>query len=115
MLKKTLSIVGVTAASLIMLAPTAGAQPTNDNPFGPWDYTDKFVSAFDPAAYGSESDRSIIISPFGTSQTIECSSFHGSTWCTQNDPWGAKHDLTPLTPQSGSAAGLRPVYVYNPF
>ncbi|MDJ0395066.1 hypothetical protein QMK17_17210 [Rhodococcus sp. G-MC3] len=114
MLKKALTVLGVSAAGLLMFAPSAGAQPTNDNPFGPWDYTDKFVSAFDPAAYGSQGDRSIIISPFGTSQTIECNSFHGQSWCNQYDPSGAKHGLTLLTPQTGSTAGARQVYIYNP-
>nr|WP_296779170.1 hypothetical protein [Rhodococcus sp. (in: high G+C Gram-positive bacteria)] len=115
MLKKALAVLGVSAAGLIMFAPTAGAQPTNDNPFGPWDYTDKFVSAFDPAAYSSQSDRSIIISPFGTSQKIECSSFHGQSWCNQIDPAGNKHAITSVVPQTGSSAGTRPVYVYNLF
>ena len=115
MLKEALAVLGISAASLLTFAPTAGAQPSNENPFGPWDYTDKFVSVVDPAAYGSKSDRSIIISPFGTSHKIECNSFHAQSWCTQTDLAGKNHALTPITPQTGSAAGLRQVYVYTPF
>lgn len=110
MLKKILTGLALAAGGALILAPTASAAP-DDNPFGPKDSTSSFVSAFDPAAYGSASNKSLIISPFGTSQQIDCSSFHARTWCTQNG-----HALNDIRIPAGSSEwDYRMLYIYNPF
>ncbi|CCQ15545.1 putative uncharacterized protein [Rhodococcus sp. AW25M09] len=110
MLKKILAAAALSLGGALLLAPTASAAP-EDNPFGPKDSTSNFVSAFDPAAYGSASDKSLIISPFGTSQQIDCSSFHGQSWCTQNG-----RVLNQIRIPAGSSEwDYRTLFVYNPF
>lgn len=110
MLKKILATAALTIGGALLLAPTASAAP-EDNPFGPQDWTDHFVSAFDPAAYSSASDRSLIISPFGTSLQIDCSSFHARTWYTQNG-----RGMTRVRIPTGSSEwDYRTLFVYNPF
>ena len=110
MLKKILTGLALAAGGALILAPTASAAP-DDNPFGPKDSTSSFVSAFDPAAYGSASNKSLIISPFGTSRQIDCSSFHGQSSCTQNG-----RVLTQVRIPAGSSEwDYRMLYIYNPF
>jgi hypothetical protein len=110
MLKKILAGAALTIGVAVLAAPTASAAP-DDNPFGPKDSTSSFVNAFDPAAYGSASEKSLIISPFGTTRQIDCSSFHARTWCTQNG-----HALTDIRIPAGSSEwDYRMLYVYNPF
>ncbi|MFI8567658.1 hypothetical protein ACIGGF_13985 [Rhodococcus sp. NPDC078407] len=110
MLKRILAGAGLTIGVTVLAAPTASAAP-DDNPFGPKDSTASFVSAFDPAAYGSASNKSLIISPFGTSEQIDCSSFHGQSWCTQNG-----QSLSAIRIPAGSSEwDYRVLYVYNPF
>ncbi|MBY4131626.1 hypothetical protein HQO83_24855 [Rhodococcus fascians] len=110
MLKKILTGLALAAGGALILAPTASAAP-DDNPFGPKDSTSSFVSAFDPAAYGSASNKSLIISPFGTSRQIDCSSFHARTSCTQDG-----HPLTEIRIPAGSSEwDYRMLYIYNPF
>ena len=110
MLKKVLAGVALAIGGAVLLAPTASAAP-DDNPFGPKDSTANFVSALDPAAYGAASAKSLIVSPFGTSQQIDCSSFHGQSWCTQNG-----RVLTQIRIPAGSSEwDYRTLYVYNPF
>ncbi|CAH0227601.1 hypothetical protein QNA19_23215 [Rhodococcus fascians] len=110
MLKKILAGAALTIGVAVLAAPTASAAP-DDNPFGPKDSTANFVSAFDPAAYSGTSKNSWIISPFGTSRQIDCSSFHGQGWCTQNG-----RVLTQVRIPAGSSEwDYRMLYVYNPF
>ncbi|MDI9896084.1 hypothetical protein QM797_15265 [Rhodococcus sp. IEGM 1381] len=108
MLKKILTGLALATGAALLLAPTASAAP-DDNPFGPKDSTSSFVSAFDPAAFGST--KSLIISPFGTSMQIDCSSFHGQSSCTQNG-----RVLTQVRIPAGSSEwDYRMLYIYNPF
>ncbi|MCZ4561352.1 hypothetical protein O4160_10965 [Rhodococcus sp. IEGM 1401] len=110
MLKKVLAGVALAIGGAVLVAPTASAAP-DDNPFGPKDSTANFVSAFDPAAYGAGSAKSLIVSPFGTSQQIDCSSFHGQSWCTQSG-----RVLTQIRIPAGSSEwDYRTLYVYKPF
>ncbi|MGV8874379.1 MAG: hypothetical protein ACOH2Q_17735 [Rhodococcus sp. (in: high G+C Gram-positive bacteria)] len=110
MLKKILAGVVLALGGAVLLAPTASAAP-DDNPFGPKDATADFVNAFDPAAYTTESEKSLIISPFGTGQQIDCSSFHGQSSCTQNG-----RVLTQVRIPAGSSEwDYRVLFVYNPF
>jgi hypothetical protein len=110
MLKKILAGAALTIGVAVLAAPTASAAP-DDNPFGPKDSTASFVNAFDPAAYGSASEKSLIISPFGTSRQIDCWSFHARGSCSQNG-----HVLAEIRIPSGSSEwDYRMLYVYNPF
>lgn len=115
MLKKMLAASAVAMGAVFAFAPTAVAAP-DDNPFGPKDDTAHFVSAFDLAAYGSRGQASMIVSPYGTSQPIMCSSFHGQTGCYQVDPWGNNVTLNQLRIPTGSSEwDYRTIFVYNPF
>lgn len=110
MLKKIFAGLALTIGGALLLAPTASAAP-DDNPFGPKDSTAFFVSAFDPAAYGSASNKSLIVSPFGTSRQIDCWSFHARGSCSQNE-----HVLTEIRIPAGSSEwDYRMLYIYNPF
>ena len=104
---RTLAVSAMALAPLAFVVPTASAI---DYP-GPSDETQNFTTPFAPGGQG----KSVIISPFGTSQKIECSSFHGQGWCTQTDPAGATHNLTELKLPTGSSdGGYLPIYIYNP-
>ena len=110
MLMKILAGVALAIGGAVLVAPTASAAP-DDNPFGPKDSTANFVSAFDPAAYGTASTKSLIVSPFGTSQQIDCWSFHARGSCSQNG-----RVLTEIRIPAGSSEwNYRMLYVYNPF
>ncbi|WP_259468230.1 hypothetical protein [Rhodococcus sp. SBT000017] len=108
MLKKILAGVALAIGGAVFVAPTASAAP-EDNPFGPKDSTSSFVSAFDPAAFSS--NKSLIVSPFGTSMQIDCWSFHARGSCSQNG-----RVLTEIRIPAGSSEwDYRMLYVYNPF
>ena len=109
-LKKILAGAALTIGVAVLAAPTASAAP-DDNPFGPKDSTSSFVNAFDPAAYGSASEKSLIISPFGTSRQIDCWSFHARGSCSQNGQVLAEIRI----PAGSSEWDYRMLYVYNPF
>ncbi|OZC78975.1 hypothetical protein CH274_16080 [Rhodococcus sp. 06-418-5] len=108
--KKILAGVALAIGGAVLVAPTASAAP-DGNPFGPKDSTSSFVSAFDPAAYGAASTKSLIVSPFGTSRRIDCWSFHARGSCSQNG-----RVLTEIRITAGSSEwDYRMLYVYNPF
>ncbi|OZC65181.1 hypothetical protein CH251_25180 [Rhodococcus sp. 06-462-5] len=110
MLKKILAGVALAIGGAVLIAPTASAAP-DDNPFGPKDSTANFVSAIEPSAYGTDGTKSLIVSPFGTSRQIDCSSFRGQSWCAQN---GRVLDQIRI-PAGSSEWDYRTLYVYNPF
>lgn len=112
MLKKTLAAVALAAASLASFAPTATADPSN--PFGPSDVTGYFVTPLDPAAFDPNDNTALLLSPWGTSQPIFCSSFHGKIYnCTQTDPNGGAHSVGNLEDIFWFMNGY-PVYVTWP-
>ncbi|QCB52934.1 hypothetical protein E5720_16270 [Rhodococcus sp. PAMC28707] len=115
MLKKTLAAAALAVGFAALVATPAAAEGPYDNIFTT-EVTEHFVSAFDPAAYGSRSGDSMIISPFGTSQPIWCFSFHGQGSCWQTDPSGVDHTLGSVQIPTGSSAGsFRTIAIYNPF
>ncbi|MFE5705427.1 hypothetical protein [Rhodococcus koreensis] len=106
----------LTLISLGICVPAASADPVDPDPFGYKDLTSMFVTPFDRGAFGENADKSIILSPYGTSRTIECASFHGQGWCRQFDHLGNEHDLYLVKVPTGSTEwDYRGVYVYNPF
>lgn len=86
MLKKILSATALAVGVTALAAAPASAEGISYP--GPWEETQHYVSVFDPAAYGSRSPNTLLISPFGTSQPIYCWSFHGQGSCWQTDPQG---------------------------
>lgn len=115
MLKHVLVSSAVAVGAVVLGTATAHAAP-DDNPFGPKDTTASFVSAFDPAAYGARGQASLIVSPYGTSQPIMCSSFHGQTGCYQVDPMGNKVALNQIRiPLGSSEWNYRTLFVAGPF
>ncbi|WP_261392991.1 hypothetical protein [Rhodococcus sp. BP22] len=115
MLKKILAASALAVGFAALVATPAAAERPYDNIFTT-EVTEHYVSAFDPAAYGSRSGDSMIISPFGTSQPIWCFSFHGQGSCWQTDPSGVDHTLGSVQIPTGSSAGsFRTIAIYNPF
>ncbi|OZC49313.1 hypothetical protein CH289_17415 [Rhodococcus sp. RS1C4] len=114
MLKRILASFVLVVSIAAVAAPAASADPVSYLP-GPVDSTDSFVSVFDPAAYGSRSDASLVISPYGTSQPIRCAWARGQNSCSQTDLWGNHIALNRLFFVPGSATYMdRPVYVFAP-
>ena len=74
-----------------------------------------FVSGFDPAAYSSRNDAWLVVSPYGTSQPIQCSWFRGQVACSQTDLWGNSVNLQQYsTPFGSSTYSYRPVFDFMP-
>jgi hypothetical protein len=111
--------IAVAILSLIPLGicvPAAFADPVDPDPFGYKDRTSDFVIPLDPGVFGANAGKSIILSPYGTSRTIECASFHGQSWCRQFDHVGNEHDLYKMKIPTGSTEwDYRGVWIYNPF
>lgn len=111
--------IAVAILSLIPLGicvPAAFADPVDPDPFGYTDRTSDFVIPLDPGVFGANAGKSIILSPYGTSRTIECASFHGQSWCRQFDRVGNEHDLYKMKIPTGSTEwDYRGVWIYNPF
>ncbi|ORI21445.1 hypothetical protein BJI47_01100 [Rhodococcus sp. 1168] len=115
MLKKILAASALAVGFAALVAPPASAEQPSENIFTT-EVTEHHVSAFDPAAYGSRSQDTLIISPFGTSQPIWCFSFHAQGSCWQTDPSGVNHILGSVQIPTGSSAGsFRTIAIYNPF
>src|SRR5574340_1136373 len=92
MLRNALAVVALATVSLALFAPTATADPSN--PFGPGEATSYFLTPLDPGAFDPNDNKALLLSPWGTSQPIFCSSFHGKTYgCTQTDPAGGSHSV----------------------
>ncbi|MGA9872585.1 MAG: hypothetical protein WBQ44_15780 [Rhodococcus sp. (in: high G+C Gram-positive bacteria)] len=107
MLKRVLASIVLAVGLAAVATPAASGDPV--------DSTDSFVSVFDPAAYGSRSDASLVISPYGTSQPIRCAWARGQNSCSQTDLWGNHIALNRLFFVPGSATYMaRPVYVFAP-
>jgi len=114
MLKRIFAAIVLAVGIAAVATPAASADPVYYLP-GPVDATDSFVSVLDPAAYGSRSDASLLISPYGTSQPIRCSWARGQSSCSQTDLWGNHVALNRLFFVPGSATYMdRPVYVFTP-
>ncbi|MFZ2178801.1 MAG: hypothetical protein WAW17_33175 [Rhodococcus sp. (in: high G+C Gram-positive bacteria)] len=115
MLARILSGTLLTAAAALALAPVAHAQPADDDPYG-WntfhDKTSSFVAPLDPGAFGDKADRSLVLSPFGTSRMIECKGdgHYVAVYCRQFDNQDREHAVTQVM-----FAPFRPLYIYNPF
>lgn len=115
MLQKILAASAVAVGATALAATPASAEGIYDSPFTS-NSTEYYVSAFDPAAYGSRGDAPIIISPFGTNQPIYCWSFHGQGYCWQTDPSGTDHNLESVVIPTGSSEdSFRSISIYNPF
>ncbi|AKE89961.1 hypothetical protein AAI421_09030 [Rhodococcus aetherivorans] len=81
----------------------------------PYDATPFFVTPFDPGAFGENSHKALILSPYGTSRRIECQSFHGQTSnCVQHLPDGQTNALIRLSPLPAAGQIIREVWAYNP-
>lgn len=117
MLKKLVAASALAIGTAALVATPASADSRFDyDPRFVTDMTERYVSAFDPAAYGSRSGDPMIISPYGTNQPIYCFSFKGAGHCWQVDPSGVERDLTPIVVPTGSSAGdIRGISIYNPF
>lgn len=99
MLIRTLATVAVAVGALLTSTAVASAAPADD-PYGfneIRDRTDYFVTPLEPGAlFGDKSSRPLILSPYGTSQKIECRGdghyvqIHD---CVQYTPDGAAHSL----------------------
>lgn len=117
MFKKLLAASALAVGATALVATPASADTRID-----YDYrlvsevTDRYVSASDPAAYGSRGADPIIVSPYGTSQTIWCFDYRGMMRCWQSDPSGVEHDLQLMQIPTGSSAGAsRTIAFFNPF
>ncbi|WP_261768990.1 MULTISPECIES: hypothetical protein [unclassified Rhodococcus (in: high G+C Gram-positive bacteria)] len=114
MLKKMLATSALAIGVTALVAAPATAEGISYP--GPTDETEHYVSVFDPAAYGSLGQNTLLVSPFGTSQPIQCWSFHGQGGCWQTDLAGANHTLHFVRiPTGSSEANSRPIAIFNPF
>lgn len=114
MFKQAVAAAALAASAALALTPAASAA-TPDDPYGWQTYNDKtgnFVAPLDPGAFTDKADKAIVLSPFGTTRTIECKGdgHYVQTTCRQSDPAGVQHDLVPVM-----KAPMRAVWVYNPF
>lgn len=115
MLKKILAASALALGIASVGAAPASADDIYDNIFTN-EYTEHYVSVFDPAAYGSRSQDALILSPYGANQPIWCFSFHGQGNCWQIAPSGDEYGLEMLAIPTGSSAGnTRGLAIYNPF
>ncbi|MFC9767707.1 hypothetical protein [Rhodococcus jostii] len=88
-----------------------GTGSANATPPYDWqDVTADFVAPFDPGAFTDQVHRSLILSPYGTTEKIECRAFHGpGGQCRQTDPTGTHHLL------HETYIANRTVVIYKPF
>ena len=113
-LKRTLAAAALAVCATLALAPLASADPVDPNdPYGFNAYRDRtnyFVGPLDPGALiGPNTNKPIIISPFGTSRKIECRGDGHYVWihdCRQYDANNNAHELRLL------ANPIRPIYLY---
>ncbi|SDD62374.1 hypothetical protein [Rhodococcus tukisamuensis] len=114
MFKHVVAVAALAAGAALTLVPAASAA-SPDDPYGWNTYNDKtsaFVAPLDPGAFTDKADKAIVLSPFGTTRTIECKGdgHYVGVACRQSDPAGVQHDLVPVM-----KAPMRAVWVYNPF
>ncbi|WP_243636789.1 hypothetical protein [Rhodococcus sp. Eu-32] len=115
MIKKVFAATALAVGATALTATPASADGIYDSPFTS-ENTERFVSAFDPAAYGPRGNDPIIISPYGTGQPIYSWSFHGQGQSWQVDPSGNAHLLRGISIPTGSSEGdVRGIAIYDPF
>lgn len=105
MIRKTLVVTAAAAAAALAFAPLAQADT------GPHDVTDRFVAMDSPDAFGAKGDLHLIVSEYGASGLIECTTNDADalTSCVQFDAWGDQHPM-----QHMSNIGPREVWVTVP-
>lgn len=113
MLKKISAVCALTVGTAALGASPASADDIYDNIFT-HEYTEHYVSVFDPAAYSARSQDTLVLSPYGASQPIWCFSFHAQGSCWQIAPSGNEHILNGVSIPTGSSDS-RALAIYNPF
>lgn len=102
--------VAAVAAVALPSAPGAAADPLSDlHVFH--DRTSDFVAVQDPAAFTVGIDKKLVVSPYGTSRTIECmgDGHYVAEYCRQFDTGGREHGLFRIDNP------IRVVHLYDPF
>ncbi|MGC0365480.1 hypothetical protein ABH922_003464 [Rhodococcus sp. 27YEA15] len=108
MLKRLAVVAGSALALCLGSVPLAFADETLST--GPFDYTNNFITPFEPGAFTTESHRSLLLSPLGRTGRIDCHTFHGTTFkCTQTLSDGTVFILDQVSPY-----GLRSTWISHP-
>ncbi|OZE80054.1 hypothetical protein CH304_18290 [Rhodococcus sp. 15-649-1-2] len=115
MIKKIIAASALALGATALAATPASADGIYDSPFTS-ENTEHYVSAFDPAAYGTRGSDPLIISPYGANQPIYSWSFHGQGQTWQIDPAGQAHLLRSIQLPAGSSTyTFRTISVFDPF
>lgn len=89
MIKKLFAVAALSVGVPALCAPIAQADPPTA---GYSEFQLDYVTPFSPGAFGNNGSKPMVLTPWLTTP-IECAQFHGSTQCSQVDPWGNAHPM----------------------